>query len=341
MKAFLSWSGESSKAVATALDGWLKYVFPEVTTWMSARDILAGDRWGTELDRELKATNFGVLCLVPSNLMAPWLLFEAGALSKVADSSRVVPYCVGFPPEDVRGPLSRFQGVDASEGGTYKLLQAINALLDNKRSESDLQIVFDKWWPDLKGHLDTILASSVRGPNQVIVQSVLFASTAQFEELGAEQDVAILKESYPGKVTEAHNVKLDDLRQALTSGQFQIVHLLGYVETKSGDFVFVDGEQIHASGLLKLLEHSQTQLLFLATCDSLTLGAILSRNMSVIAASDAVDAARMIQWERCFYDLLGEGNSLATSYDLAQATTELPMRLLIRNDTVFMAERSQ
>ena len=114
------------------------------------------------------------------------------------------------------------------------------------------------------------------------------------------------------------------------------MHLLGYVEPKTGDFLFGDDERLPASGLLKLLERSRTELLFLATCDSLTLGAVLSRSVSVIAASDSVESARMISWERCFYGLLASGTSLTAAYDVAQATTELPMRLLIRNDSVFL-----
>jgi hypothetical protein len=50
MKIFLSWSGESSKAVATALNEWLAPLFrDEVTFWLST-DIDAGKRWGHELD---------------------------------------------------------------------------------------------------------------------------------------------------------------------------------------------------------------------------------------------------------------------------------------------------
>jgi hypothetical protein len=99
MKIFLSWSGEGSKAIAAALVEWLASLFPEVTFWLST-DIHAGKRWGHELDGQLKSTRFGILCLVPSNVTAPWLLFEAGALSKSVETSRVVPYCLGFEPED-------------------------------------------------------------------------------------------------------------------------------------------------------------------------------------------------------------------------------------------------
>lgn len=336
MKVFISWSGENSKAVAGVLREWLSLVFPDVSFWMSSRDIQAGQRWGNELDRELEDTAFGILCLVPGNLVAPWLLFEAGALSKSVTSSRVLPYCLGLEPNEVQGPLSRFQGVSADEEGTRRLIESINSLLEAKRSEAVLAKIFEKWWPDLKRDMENVPATTVRGPGLVRVQRILCASTAQFESLGADEDMAILEAEFPGTVTCIHNARLSDLQDALALSRFQIVHLLGYVEPRTGDFIFGDDERLPAAGLLKLLERASTNLLFLATCDSLTLGAILSRSVSVVAASDDVEATKMIAWERYFYGLLAKGTSLAASYDLAQVTADLPMRLLMRNDAVFL-----
>ncbi|HYJ84926.1 MAG TPA: TIR domain-containing protein [Pyrinomonadaceae bacterium] len=336
MKVFLSWSGESSKELAVILREWLSLVFPEVAFWLSSRDIQAGQRWGNELDRELEGTGFGIICLLPANLMSPWLLFEAGALSKSVASARVVPYCLGIEPEAIQGPLSRFQGVPADESGTRRLVESINSLLDNKRGEVALGRTFDKWWPDLKRDLDRIPAVTAQGPNLVRIHRILCAATTTFEELGAAEDMAILEANYPNLVTRLHNVKLAELRDALALNKFEIVHLLGYVQPKTGDFLFNDEERLPSSGLLQLIERSGTSLLFLATCDSLDLGAILSRSVSVIAAAEDIDSVKMISWARCFYGLLGKGTSLASAYDLAQATAGLPMRLLIRNDAVFV-----
>jgi hypothetical protein len=336
MTVFLSWSGESSKTIASMLREWLPLIFPDVNFWISNLDIQAGERWANELDRQLESTDFGILCLVPSNVLAPWLLFEAGALSKSVASSRVVPYCIGLRPEEVQGPLSRFQGVSGDKIGTRSLVDSINKLLENKRTESALGRIFDICWPDLKRNLEATPAAAVRGPNLIKVQRILCAATARFEALGADEDMAIIEANYPNLVTRIRNARLADLRDTLALQRFDIVHLLGYVEPKTGDFLFNDDERLPASGLLKLLERTRAEMLFLATCDSLTLGAILSRIVSVIAASDDVESAKMISWERCFYGLLGKGTSLATSYDLAQVTADLPMRLLIRNDSVLV-----
>lgn len=336
MKVFISWSGDSSQTLATVLHEWLEQLFPDVDFWISTRDIHAGERWADELDRELEETQFGILCLVPTNLVAPWLLFEAGAISKSVTAARVVPYCLGLQPKEVQGPLSRFNGVSADEAGTRNLVESINSLLENKRSETNLAKTFDKWWPDLKVLLEKIPASTSRGPSLVTVQHVLVGATTTFEQYGAEKDMEILEKNYPGAVTRIHNMKLSDLCDALALNRFDIVHLLGYVDPRTGDFVFSQEERLSANGLLKLLEKASTSLLFLASCDCLTLGAILSRAVNVIAASEDVEAEKMIAWERYFYSLLAKGTSLAVSYDLAQATTDLPMRLLVRNDALFI-----
>jgi mannose-6-phosphate isomerase-like protein (cupin superfamily) len=156
MHIFLSWSGSCSRAVATALRDWLPYVIPEAEVWISDWDIKAGQRWSEELDKELEAANFGILCLVPTNLNAPWLLFEAGALSKRISGSRVVPYCAGLSFDEVGDPFSRFQGVGADEDGTRKLIQSINSTLEKPQGEDKLEKIFHTWWPKLQKKLKAI-----------------------------------------------------------------------------------------------------------------------------------------------------------------------------------------
>jgi hypothetical protein len=48
---------------------------------MSQDDIETGSGWLARIKNELEATSYGIICLTPQNLDAPWLHFEAGALS--------------------------------------------------------------------------------------------------------------------------------------------------------------------------------------------------------------------------------------------------------------------
>ena len=77
MKVFLSWSGETSRAVACALRDWLPYVIQSVKPFVSTSDIEKGQRWSDVLSQELSSTAYGIICLTPFNVRSPWLNFEA------------------------------------------------------------------------------------------------------------------------------------------------------------------------------------------------------------------------------------------------------------------------
>src|SRR4051794_9109874 len=107
MKVLLSWSGEPSRSVAAALRQWLPDVVQSVRPWMSEADIEAGARWGERIQRELNETRFGILCVTPQSMQAPWLLFEAGALAKTIQDTYVCPYLIGVEVSELQGPLTQ------------------------------------------------------------------------------------------------------------------------------------------------------------------------------------------------------------------------------------------
>ena len=101
---FIGWSGDRSKKLAVALRESLKNVFEDLDVWMSESEIEVGSLWIEKLNRALNSSSFGVLCLTPENLNAPWLLFEAGSLAKGA--SHYARKCwKGFPalPKNTAG----------------------------------------------------------------------------------------------------------------------------------------------------------------------------------------------------------------------------------------------
>lgn len=114
MKIFVSWSGGRSRAVAEALRDWLPLVLPDADPWMSASDIHPGVKGLPEISEVLNNSNLGIICLTRENITAPWILFEAGALSKTLRESLVCPYLLDLVPTDVKGPLAQFQAVVAN-----------------------------------------------------------------------------------------------------------------------------------------------------------------------------------------------------------------------------------
>jgi TIR domain len=177
---FISWSGATSRAVAEALYEWLPSVIQAVDPWMSSEDIPKGAEWQGELLERLQKTKIGIVCLTPDNLGSPWLLFEAGALSKALGQNRVCPYLFGLEPGDVERPLGIFQSTKADKTDTIKLLVGINAALGEAGlSKEHLQQSFEMWWPKLDEELKAIMSAagkaavSVRRPEREMIEEIL------------------------------------------------------------------------------------------------------------------------------------------------------------------------
>jgi predicted nucleotide-binding protein len=154
MKIFISWSGDRSHKLANTLRNWLPNVIQMVQPWTSTADIQPGIRWSNEIALQLQESNFGIICLTPDNIDAPWLLFEAGALSKRLNRTFVVPYLLGIKPSELKGPLVQFQVVTATKEDTFKLIRTINRTLgENALSDEVLNNAFEKWWPVLAEEL--------------------------------------------------------------------------------------------------------------------------------------------------------------------------------------------
>ena len=91
MKVFISWSGDRSRAIAEELRDWLPTIVQSLEPFISTQDVPVGGRGLNVLASELQDCSFGILCLTQENKQGQWIHFEAGALSKVIEASRVVP----------------------------------------------------------------------------------------------------------------------------------------------------------------------------------------------------------------------------------------------------------
>jgi hypothetical protein len=160
MKVFLSWSGEMSHEVAVALYNWLPYVIQAVKPFISS-EIEKGENWQDELMAELNDTDtcYGIVCVTPYNLNAPWLNFEAGAIAKAITRSYVAPFLFRVESPPVRGPLQPYQATKADqEEEVFRLLCSINNRLkpEAKLTQEVLRGEFKSWWPELQSKLEQI-----------------------------------------------------------------------------------------------------------------------------------------------------------------------------------------
>jgi hypothetical protein len=157
MKIFISWSGETSHLVAKILRDWLPSVIQSVNPYVSSEDIDKGSRWSTDIAGELEESSYGILCVTKENINAPWLNFEAGALGKSVDKSRVSPFLFRVKRSEVNGPVLQFQSTIQEKEDIFKLIKSINNACDeNALDDIRLEKVFNVWWPSLEEDLNKI-----------------------------------------------------------------------------------------------------------------------------------------------------------------------------------------
>ncbi len=156
MKLFISWSGDRSKSLALALKEWLPLVLHYVDPWLSEADIEAGQRWADAVAKELEASNFGVLCVTKENLNSPWVLFEAGALAKSLDGSRVTPLLLDIDFREVSGPLAQFQAKKLEKKGVLELVHSLNQSAAQPIPDERYKQLFEALWPELEKKVSAI-----------------------------------------------------------------------------------------------------------------------------------------------------------------------------------------
>jgi len=217
MKVFLSWSGDLSLKAACAFRDWLPSVIQSVKPYVSSEDIDKGARWSTDIAEELEESSFGVICVTQDNMEAPWVNFEAGALSKTFGKSRVVPFLFNVKRSELQGPLLQFQSAIYEKDDIHKLVMSLNGSLPDTEQleEARLAKVFEVWWPELKRQLDSLPreqagqtegeTESQPGPSNAILEELLELARNQQKLLRSPSEVLpapylaeVIRESIPG-----------------------------------------------------------------------------------------------------------------------------------------------
>ena len=170
-KVFISWSGERSKKVAEVFAKWTQQIIQNSTTFFSPDDIAKGSLWFDEIARNLNEGSIGLIFLTADNKDNPWILFEAGGLSKGLSSARVCSILIDIKPEEVTGPLSKFQLTKFQQDDILKLFKTINETLnEDKLADEILQDTFDDTWKKydllLKQSLNETESSNTQPPKR-------------------------------------------------------------------------------------------------------------------------------------------------------------------------------
>lgn len=164
MKIFISWSGDESKDIALILKEWIPSVIQVAEPYVSSEDIDKGARWASDISKELDDSSFGIICLTKSNLNAPWINFEAGALGKKVADGMVCPFLYKIKPSEISGPILQFQSTNSDHrDDVFKLIKSINNQCGKQfgnpggfLKDDALERGFNQWWPVLVEQLLSI-----------------------------------------------------------------------------------------------------------------------------------------------------------------------------------------
>ncbi len=121
-----------------------------VKPWLSDADVSAGDRWATVVAKELETSNFGIICVTPENINSPWVLFEAGALAKAMQGSKVIPLLFNLEFSDISGPLAQFQAKKFDREGLAEVVGSINKSCETAVPDDRKNQLFSALWPELE-----------------------------------------------------------------------------------------------------------------------------------------------------------------------------------------------
>ena len=157
-KVFISWSGPLTQKIAAELNGWIPKMLQSVQTYFTPDDIEKGAHWSNSIEKKLSQSEIGILCLTQDNQVSPWITFEAGALSKHKDVSRVCPLLFNFDNADLTGPLTIFQTTKFEKNEFKKLMSSINNCSEKRLEDKNFDETFEVWWPHLEDKISQILA---------------------------------------------------------------------------------------------------------------------------------------------------------------------------------------
>jgi hypothetical protein len=210
MKVFISWSGDRSKRIADTFSDWLPQIIQALDPWISS-NIAKGARSTPEISSELEKSKIGIICLTPENVDSNWILFEAGALSKMSDT-KVCTFLLDLTPSDIKPPLSQFQHTIFSKEDVFRLIETINKQLsisgEKSLPEKTLLQVFERSWSEFDNTVKEILKSNPQKAKQVRSERDIL-----------EEILALVRERNPPITTKEEGLSDGDFKLAEKAGK--------------------------------------------------------------------------------------------------------------------------
>lgn len=120
-----------------------------------SRAIEGGARWTHEIPKNLENCGDGLVVVTSENVEAPWLHFEAGAISKQIDASYVTPLLFDADIGDLQGtPLSLFQAKRIAKNDLQVLMEEMGKR--RGKDETGIRRRFGHAWTDFEAALSGV-----------------------------------------------------------------------------------------------------------------------------------------------------------------------------------------
>lgn len=241
---FISWSGELSKQLAEELRKWIPAVLQFARPYFTPSDIEKGTKWGSEISQKLAETHVGIICLTRENYQKPWILFEAGALSKDLAGSRICSILFGMDNSDLDGPLTTFQTTMFDKVDFKKLMQSVNdAGGDQKLSRDVFDEVFEMWWPRLEDKVKFIMENKTSGrEGELRNDRELLEEILSLSRLSAKRGRSSEADFSPGAISHILKIATGLLNEAqhyrdkdILSAVIEIRDAAGHIARQSGN----------------------------------------------------------------------------------------------------------
>ena len=324
----------------------------EVFVSSDGASIDAGENWLQSVRDALKEAQAVVVLCSKESIGRPWVNFEAGGawLSGVP----IIPVChTDLRPDDVPLPLKLLQAVEAGQpAGIKRLYARLSKIIGSDEPEVEHEEITAAVRRCEEGYRKA--RSEGAALDRIPNPRILCGASAQYaEQCEYAKDLAVIRAAFPdSELSDEPALTAQRLEEVLTERQFDIIHLVSFVDPRTGALVLseidnqalqpADGniDQLPADGFAQMVGLSGARLVVLASCDSLRLSAKLSRVTNMVAAYSTVLTDQVLEWERCFYRMLSLGHPVSKAFEVSIARSEVAMCLIPKKDAAFAPEPS-
>jgi hypothetical protein len=147
----------TSERLGETIDWWLNLTLPFCPTQV------VGNPEVGRIAHDSTPPNVTCLCVTQAALRAPSLYFAAGALyPHRATGARIVPILLDVEPDELQGtPLGMFQAASATRADLAVLAADLNDLAQRRLSQSQLEALFERSWPEMEQRLQRVPGEAV------------------------------------------------------------------------------------------------------------------------------------------------------------------------------------